>query len=126
MIVVTDILDLIYLQAKKIGLPTYKAGNIPDNLTGERVTVNVKEKQIEKLWSKCFANVNLIVPDLTTGMNQARLKTLERQATPLLEGVSTYDGTTFRYSVYSSQIEEGENYHFVNIKIIVEIINVKL
>lgn len=126
MIVVTDILDLIYLQAKKIGLPTYKTGNIPDNLTGERATVNVKERQIEKLWSKCFANVNLIVPDIASGMNQARLKTLERQVTPLLEGVSTYDGTTFRYSVYSSQIEEGENYHFVNIKIIVEIINVKL
>ena len=77
-----------------------------------------------------IAEVNLCVPDLSENeANTIRLNELERKAGKLFDDVvSTYDGTTYRYSIESISIEADTalKCHYVNVRILFEVLNVKL
>lgn len=79
---------------------------------------------------KSFVEVNLCVPDLSENeANTIRLNELERQAVKLFDDVvSTYDGTTYRYSIESigTEADTALKCHYVNVRILFEVINVKL
>ena len=59
-------------------------------------------------------------------VNKSRLTELERQASGL-RSVSSFDGSTYRYKVYSTHQERDVplKCHFVNVKIMFEILNVR-
>lgn len=89
----------------------------------------MKKQQPEKYWKKSFAEVNLCVPDLSENeANTIRLNELERQANKLFDDVvSSYDGTTYRYSIESigTEADTALKCHFVNVRILFEVLNVK-
>ena len=101
MIVTTDIGNILYRDCKAFGIDI-----VPD---GE---------------------VNLCVPNLSENeANTIRLNELERKADKLLDDVvSTYDGTTYRYSIESigAEADAALKCHYVNVRILFEVINVKL
>ena len=92
--------------------------------------VHTKKQQPGKYWKKSFAEVNLCVPNLSENeANTIRLNELERKAGKLLDDVvSTYDGTTYRYSIESigAEADAALKCHYVNVRILFEVINVKL
>ena len=92
--------------------------------------IHTKKQQPGKYWKKSFAEVNLCVPNLSENeANTIRLNELERKAGKLLDDVvSTYDSTTYRYSIESigTEADTALKCHYVNVRILFEVINVKL
>ena len=74
--------------------------------------------------------MNLCIPDLSESeANTIRLNELERKAGKLLDDVvSTYDSTTYRYSIESigTEVDTALKCHYVNVRILFEVLNVKL
>ena len=98
-------------------------------LEREMIIIHVKKQIPSKYWKNSFNEVNIFVPRIQGYSNRIRLAELERQANKLLDDVvSTYDGTTYRYSIESIGIEADMalKCHYVNVRILFEVINVKL
>lgn len=135
MIVTTDIGDILYkdLNALKsqMGITNiYQDGNVPvGEVTSERIVIVPPPNDTsETYWIKSFANVNLVVPDKNGKRDITRLQTLERFAKKNLDDhCGRFDGTLYTYEV-STGIENEPDLkcHFVNIKILFKILNVKL
>lgn len=130
MIVTTDIADILYRDCKALGIGIVPFGKtLTGELTEERITIHVKGQTPEKIWEKCFVEVNLCVPDL--GVNIAhtlRLKALERTAKKKFKSVTgTFDGTRYLYEVDTISIEADTalKCHFVNCRILFNALNVK-
>lgn len=130
MIVTTDIADILYQDCKAFGIEIVPFGKtLTGELTKERITIHVKGQTPEKIWEKCFVEVNLCVPDL--GVNIAhtlRLKTLERTAKKKFKSVTgTFDGTRYLYEVDTISIEADTalKCHFVNCRLLFNALNVK-
>lgn len=130
MIVTTDIADILYRDCKAFGIEVVPFGKtLTGELKEERITIHVKGQTPEKIWEKCFVEVNLCVPDL--GVNIAhtlRLKALERTAKKKFKSVTgTFDGTRYLYEVDTISIEADTalKCHFVNCKILFNALNVK-
>lgn len=131
MIVTTDIGNILYRDCKAFGIEVYQKGNIPDGeVTTERVIIRTKSQTPSKYWKKGFVEVNLCVPDVNVDTaNLIRLAELERQAMKILDDVvSSYDGTTYRYSIDSIGMEADTalKCHYVNVRLLFEVLNVKL
>ncbi|WP_106832234.1 hypothetical protein [Parabacteroides pacaensis] len=127
MITTGDIATILVKDLKFFGIPTYKKGAIPEGkVLAERITVVPKEPKPGTYWRKGFAEVNFSVPNVDGMANTKRLTELERQASGL-RSVSSFDGSTYRYSVYSTSQEEDTplECHFVNVKIMFEVLNVR-
>lgn len=130
MIVTTDIGNILYRDCKAFGIAIVPDGEtLTGELKSERIVIHAKKQQPGTYWKKSFAEVNLCVPDI--GLNSAnsiRLNELERQANYLFDSVSTYDGTTYRYSIESigTEADTALKCHFVNVRILFEVLNVKL
>ena len=127
MITTGDIEDILIRDLKPFGIITYKKGAILEGeVVAERITVMPKEPKPSAYWVKSFVEVNFCVPDLAGLANTKRLTELERQAVGL-RSVSSFDGSTYRYKVYSTNQEKDTalKCHFVNVKILFEILNVK-
>ena len=135
MIVTADIGDILYrdlnLLKSQMGITNiYQDGNVPTGeVTSDRIVIvpppNVTD---ETYWTKAFANVNLVVPDKNGKKDITRLQTLERFAKKNLDDkCGKFDGTTYTYEV-STGIENEPDLkaHFVNVKILFSILNVKL
>ena len=104
MIVTTDIGNILYRDCKAFGIDIVPDGEtLTGELKSERIVIHTKKQQPGKYWKKSFAEVNLCVPNLSENeANTIRLNELERKADKLLDDVvSTYDGTTYRYSIES-------------------------
>ena len=102
MIVTGDIETILVRDLKPFGIPTYKKDAIPEGeVTEERITVIPKEPKPGTYWIKGFVEVNFCVPDINGMANKSRLTELERQASGL-RSVSSFDGSTYRYKVYST------------------------
>ena len=129
MIVTTDIGNILYRDCKAFGIDMIPDG---ETLTGElkyeRIVIHVKKQQLGTYWKKSFVEVNLCVPDLSENeANTIRLNELEREAMKRFDDVvSTYDGTTYRYSIDSIGTEADTAFkcHYVNIRILFEVLNV--
>lgn len=95
----------------------------------EKIVIHVKKQQLGTYWKKSFVEVNLCVPDLKEGeANTIRLNELERQAMKRFDDVvSTYDGTTYRYSIDSigTEADIALKCHYVNVRILFNVLNVK-
>lgn len=131
MIVTTDIGNILYRDCKAFGIKVYQKGNIPSGeVTTERVIIRTKSQSPETYWKKGFVEVNLCVPDIKPDTaNLIRLGELERQASSILNDVvSTYDGTRYRYSIDSigTEADTALKCHYINVRILFEVLNVKL
>lgn len=129
MIVTTDIADILYRDCKDFGIEIVPFGEtLTGELTKERITIHVKGQTPEKIWEKCFVEVNLCVPDLSpTEANFPRLKELERIAKETFRSVvGTYDSTSYLYEADTISIEADTalKCHFVNIRLLFNILNV--
>lgn len=129
MIVTTDIADILFRDCKDFGIMIVPFGKtLTGEITEERITIHVKGQTPEKIWEKCFVDVNLCVPDL--GVNIAhtlRLKALERTAKKKFKSVTgTFDGTRYFYEVDTISIEADTalKCHFVNCRILFNVLNV--
>ena len=135
MIVTADIGDILYrdlnLLKSQMGITNiYQDGNVPTGeVTSDRIVIvpppNVTD---ETYWTKAFANVNLVVPDKNGKKDITRLQVLERFAKKNLdERCGKFDGTTYIYEVTTGIENEPDlKAHFVNVKILFQILNVKL
>lgn len=126
MIVTGDIEDIFVKDLKPFGIVTYKKDAIPEGkVTEERITIISKEPKPGTYWVKGFVEVNFCVPDIGGMANKKRLTELQRQAAGL-RSVSSFDGTAYRYKVYSTNQEKDPlGFHFVSVKILFEILNVR-
>lgn len=136
MIVTTDIGNILYRDCKAFGIEEiYRNGNIPPipndpdyRLKIERVAIRTKSQSPGKYWKKGFVEVNLCVPDIGPDTaNLLRLAELERQAMSILDDVvSSYNGTTYYYSIESIGMEADTalKCHYVNVRILFEVLNV--
>ena len=131
MIVTTDIANILYRDCKSFEIDIVPSGEtLMDELKSERIVIHTKKQQPGKYWKKSFAEVNLCVPDLSENeANTIRLNELERETNKLFNGVvSSYNGTTYRYSIESISIEADTalKCHYVSVRILFEVLNVKL
>lgn len=130
MIVTTDIANILYRDCQYFGIEIVPHGKkLTGELKSERIVIHAKKQQPGTYWKKSFAEVNLCVPDLKEGeANTIRLNELEKQAQGLFNGVTgRYDGTTYHYSIDTIGTEEDTalKCHYVNVRILFEILNVK-
>lgn len=130
MIVTTDIADILYRDCKAFGIEIVPFGKtLTGELKDERITIHVKGQTPEKIWEKCFVEVNLCVPDLEVNIaHTLRLKALERTAKKKFKSVTgTFDGTRYLYEVDTISIEADTalKCHFVNCRILFNVLNVK-
>ena len=131
MIVTTDIGNILYRDCKAFRIDTVPDGEtLTGKLKSERIVIHVKKQQTDKYWKKSFVEVNLCVPDLKEGeANTIRLNELERKANKLFNDVvNTYDSTRYRYSIDSigTEADTALKCHYVNVRILFEVLNVKL
>ena len=130
MIVTTDIANILYRDCKAFGIDIVPQGKtLVGELKSERIVIHAKKQQPGKYWKKSFAEVNLCVPDLSENeSNSIRLQELEREAMKRFDTVGNCDGTTYRYSIESIGTEEDTDLkcHYVNVRILFEVLNVKL
>ena len=130
MIVTTDIGNILYRDCRAFGIDIAPDGEIPPKeLTSERVVIHAKKQQPGTYWKKSFAEVNLCVPDLNENeANTIRLNELEREANKLFDDVvSSYDSTTYRYSIESigTEADTALKCHYVNVRILFNVLNVR-
>lgn len=130
MIVTTDIGNILYRDCKAFRIDTVPDGEtLTGKLKSERIVIHVKKQQTDKYWKKSFVEVNLCVPDLKEGeANAIRLNELERKANKLFNDVvNTYDSTRYRYSIDSigTEADTALKCHYVNVRILFEVLNVK-
>lgn len=131
MIVTTDIANILYRDCKAFRIDIVPDGEtLTGELTSERIVIHAKKQQPGTYWKKSFAEINLCVPDLEdNSANSIRLNELEREANRLFDDVvSTYDGTRYRYSIESigTEADTALKCHYVNARILFEVLNVKL
>ena len=131
MIVTTDRGNILYRDCKAFGIELVSAWDeLKDEVTTETAVIITKRQQPGKYWKKGFVEVNLCVPDLDAlgTANTIRMGELERQAMKILDDVvSSYDGTTYRYSIDSigTEADTALKCHYVNARILFEVLNVK-
>lgn len=127
MIVTGDIATILYKKLLGFGIEVYKGGTFPTSkVTKERIVIIPKRQSSSKYWKKGFVEINFLVPD-DGRANTKRLTELERMANQL-EGYGVSDGTSYRYGVESISQEEDTSLgcHFVNCRILFEVLNTKL
>lgn len=131
MITTIDIGNILYRDCKVFGIGIVPSGKtLTGELEAERITIHPKRQQSETYWKKSFVEVNFCVPDLRPGeAHSIRLGELERQAAAILDGViGVHDGTRYCYSVESIGTEADTvlKCHFVNVRILFEVLNTRL
>ena len=99
-------------------------------LKSERIVIHTEETTAGKVLEEIFRRSESMCTNLSENeANTIRLNELERKAGKLLDDVvSTYDSTTYRYSIESigTEADTALKCHYVNVRILFEVINVKL
>lgn len=131
MITTTDIGNILYKDCKAFGIEIVPDGEtLTGELKSERIVIHSKKQQPGTYWKKSFAEVNLCVPDLSeNSAGSIRLNELERRAQSILDDVvGTHDGTRYLYSIDSigTEADTALKCHYVNVRILFEVLNVKL
>lgn len=128
MIVTGDIATILYKELKGLGIEVYKGGTFPTSkVTKERIVIIPKRQSKGKYWKRGFVEVNFLVPNTNGKANTKRLTELERIANQL-ESYGVFDDTSYRYEVESISQEEDASLacHFVNCRLLFEVLNIKL
>lgn len=127
MIISGDISNIIYVDFKPLGFKQFKKGAIKDGkITDERLIIITSELSIgSNTWKQCIVTVNICVPDYKGEANLTRLTQIERMFGGLRKA-DKYDGTNYRYKTISTgqEYDESLKCHYVNVKILFEVINV--
>lgn len=132
MITSSDIQTILYKKAQLLGVKeVYKEGNIMSgNYSTERVVILNNSAEPGTYWRIGFMNVNICVPDLDRNFtaNLTRLSELESLAYDVFSETGKMKGIAYTYDVDSTNIEEDRaaHSHYVNIRILFEVLNVKL
>jgi hypothetical protein len=133
MIVTSDIGDILYKDCKTmLGIANiYQEGNVPaGDITADRVIIRPpKTDTPETYWDKSFANINIVVPDKDGKEDITRLQALQRLAEKVLDDhFGRFNGTGYTYEIASNGIEKDADMkcHYVNVKILFKVLNVKL
>ena len=131
MIAVTNILDIIFDKCVDFGISDVREApkDILGPLKSEMIGIHAKSLVPGTYWKKGFVEVNLYVPDIDGEQDLIRLGQLERVSYSVFDELSgKFDGTGYRYSIYSTGIEENEpaQSHYVNVKLLFEVLNVRL
>lgn len=132
MITSTDIQTILYKKAQLLGVKeVYKEGNIMSgNYSTERVVILNNSAEPGTYWRLGFMNVNICVPDLDRNFTASltRLSELESLAYDVFSDTGKMKGLAYTYDVDSTNIEEDRaaHSHYVNIRILFEVLNVKL
>lgn len=130
MIVTSDIANIIYRDCQAFGINIVPDGEtFTGELDSERIVIHAKKQNPGTYWKKCFVEVNICVPDIREdSANTIRLGEIEREANSILDDVlGEFDGTTYYYYIYSIGREKDTDLkcHFVNVKLLFEVLNVK-
>lgn len=130
MIVTTDIGNILYRDCGVFNIEIIASWDkLESELISEKIVIITKSQSPDKFWKKAFVEVNLCVPDLEgITANTIRLNELERQAYSTLDNVvNSYDSTTYRYSIdsISTEADTALKCHYVNVKILFQVLNVK-
>lgn len=128
MIGTMEVAAIIYRKCAELEVPVSRYGFLPKGPeVQERVVVAaVKAPSAETFWTKCFVEVNYLVPDLEDGVaDLRRLTEVERRIAKLFDGYGVHDGTPYRYQTQSTEILEGKDYksHYVNCRILFKQLN---
>lgn len=132
MITSSDIQTILYKKAQLLGVKeVYKEGNIMSgNYSTERVVILNNSAEPGTYWRLGFINVNLCVPDLDRDFtaNLTRLSELESLAYDVFKETGKMNDLAYTYEVDSTHIEEDRaaHSHYVNVRILFEVLNVKL
>lgn len=128
MIVTTGIANILYRDFKVLGIDIVPFGKtLTGELDKECITIHVKKPTSEDYWVKRFAEVNICVPDIRPNTaDTIRLNELERLANKnfkLITGIQ--DDTRYKYEVETSiETDTDLKCHFVNCKILFNVLNV--
>nr|DAF91568.1 MAG TPA: hypothetical protein [Siphoviridae sp. ctlIg4] len=129
MIVTTDIANILYRDCKDFGIDIVPYGEtLTGELHSERIVIHTKKQQPGTYWKKSFAEVNLCVPNLSENeANSIRLNELERMAMSILRSTGRYNGSFYRYSIYSigTEVDTALKCNYVNVSVLFEVLNVK-
>lgn len=128
MITSSDTGNAIFRDVQAFGIDTYQEFNVQKGeVTKERIVILPKRQQSETICDRSFVEVNFVVPDINGEADRIRLAELERKAKAFFNYASEYDGTTYDVEFYSSEIlnEEDLNCHYVNVRILFNVLNVK-
>lgn len=131
MITTSDIADILYGVCSSFGLDVYRKGYIPEGVVSkERVVILPKEQTPETYWRKSFVEINICVPDLKNGVaNISRLQELERQSRLVfVSKAGEFDSSYYAYSISSISginADSSLKCHYVNIRLLFEVLNVK-
>lgn len=132
MITSSDIQTILYKKAQLLGVKeVYKEGNIMSgNYSTERVVILNNSAEPGIYWRLGFMNVNLCVPDIDRDFtaNLTRLSELEALSYDVFKETGKMNGLAYTYEVDSTRIEEDRaaHSHYVNVRILFEVLNVKL
>lgn len=128
MITTEDMAVIIAEHLGSFAMPIYVKGHIPfsDIPTEGRITITPKEDGEGRIFNKCFAEVNFILPDINQEAD-IRLDDIEREAYALFkDGFSDeYQGQWYSlsYSRRSRERDEQLKSHYVHIQLLFETLN---
>lgn len=129
MITSGDAANIIYRDLDDFSITErYHAGDEPEGeILTERIIIHTKQQTPETYWEKNFLEVNLCVPDKDGQKDKIRTDELERESNGFFHKVGEYDDTVYRYSISSMGVEKDGDLkcHYVNVKILFEVLNIK-
>lgn len=128
MIGIKDIERILIGEAQTLIVPSsvFSAEDMPDGvITEERIVIICKERTMETIFDKCFVEVNWCVPNLGDAPDSERLREVERIMLGAFDSVGEYDGTHYKYGIFSEGVVPSElKCHYVNLRLLFEILNV--
>ncbi len=127
MITPSDIGNIIYELCEYFDVERYQEGNIPQGeFTEERIVIYPKELNTAKIWNNTSVEVNYCVPDVNKMAQLERLQEISRLCHDYFrQCYGVYDETPYRIKWSNISIVKSETgrYHYVNCKLLFEILN---
>lgn len=105
----------------------YVSDDYPEG-TSERIVIRVKQQQRNPVFYTGFVEVNAVVPDKEGRADHDRLQEVENILTEAFryDTVTEFNDETCRYGLHSvsTLYEPDAKYHYVNARLLFEILNI--
>lgn len=134
MITTGDVYCILRKVCERFGIAEiYDALDEPQGeIKSERIVVRTGSQNNGKIWEKSFVNINFCIPlNIDGSVNTVRLNEIERMVKPVFKygDIVEYDGSTCSYesggdSWMSREADTALKCHYVNIRILFEVLNV--
>lgn len=108
-------------------VPIYLKGSEPiGEIDTERVVIITRRIESGKYWNRSMCEINYCVPNRANEKDGIRLKEAQVMMKPLHSGCGICENERYRFKKMSVGEEEDSDlrYHFVNLKVLFEILNV--